>query len=107
MLGPGPVDRGSRLAATLRRRHSADAPRRVPRLRVPNKLSEFIITGKPVLVSRLKTMRRYFSEGALAFFEPNKSDALARQMVRLYRDRTVRGRSRRTRSWNTRHSAGT
>ncbi len=57
----------------------------------PNKLSEFIITGKPVLVSRLKTMRRYFSEGALAYFEPNDAPDLARQMVRLYRDRTVRG----------------
>ena len=57
----------------------------------PNKLSEFIITGKPVLVSRLKTMRRYFSEGALAYFEPNDAADLARQMVRLYRDRGLRG----------------
>jgi len=58
----------------------------------PNKLSEFIITGKAVLVSRLKTMRRYFSEGALAYFEPNDAADLARQMVRLYRDRGLRGR---------------
>lgn len=58
----------------------------------PNKLSEFIITGKAVLVSRLKTMRRYFSEDALAYFEPNDATDLARQMVRLYRDRGLRAR---------------
>jgi glycosyltransferase involved in cell wall biosynthesis len=58
----------------------------------PNKLSEFIITGKAVLVSRLKTIRRYFSEGALAYFEPNDAADLARQMVRLYRDRGLRTR---------------
>ena len=58
----------------------------------PNKLSEFIITGKAVLVSRLKTIRRYFSEDALAYFEPNDTADLARQMVRLYRDRGLRAR---------------
>ena len=53
----------------------------------PNKLPEFVIMGKPVLMSRLKTIRRYFSEESLAYFEPNNPEDLARQMVRLYKDR--------------------
>ncbi len=55
----------------------------------PNKLPEFVITGKPVLMSRLKTIRRYFSEEALVYFEPNNAEDLARQMVRLYTDRAL------------------
>ncbi len=58
----------------------------------PNKLSEFIVSGRPVLISRLRTMRHYFSEDALAYFEPNNVEDLARQMVRLYRDRPLRAR---------------
>lgn len=50
------------------------------------KLSEYIITGKPVIASRLKTIRHYFSEEALAFFEPHNEADLARQMVSLYSD---------------------
>ena len=53
----------------------------------PNKLPELIINGKPVLMSRLKVIRHYFSEEALAYFEPNNPVDLARQMVSLYRDR--------------------
>jgi glycosyltransferase involved in cell wall biosynthesis len=53
----------------------------------PNKLPEFIIMGKAVLMSRVKAIRHYFSEQALAYFEPNNPADLAKQMVRLYRDR--------------------
>jgi glycosyltransferase involved in cell wall biosynthesis len=56
----------------------------------PNKLPEFIIMGKAVLTSRVKTIRHYFSEQALAYFEPNNPADLAEQMVRLYRDRGLR-----------------
>jgi glycosyltransferase involved in cell wall biosynthesis len=56
----------------------------------PNKLPEFIVSGKPVLVSRLKTIRYYFSQEALAFAEPNDAEDLARQMVLLYRDAGLR-----------------
>jgi glycosyltransferase involved in cell wall biosynthesis len=52
----------------------------------PNKLPEFIIMGKPVLISRLKAIRHCFSEDALAYSEPNNPADLRRQMVRLYRD---------------------
>jgi glycosyltransferase involved in cell wall biosynthesis len=53
----------------------------------PNKLSEYIINGKPVIVSRLKAIRYYFGEDALAYFEPNDPADLARQMIRIYRDK--------------------
>jgi hypothetical protein len=47
---------------------------------------------RPVIVSRLRTMRHYFSERALAYFDPNTPRDLARQMVRLSRDRGFRAR---------------
>lgn len=58
----------------------------------PNKLPEFIIAGKPVLVSRLRAIRHYFGEEALAFFEPNSPEALAAEIVRLSKDRARRER---------------
>jgi len=58
----------------------------------PNKLPEFIIMGMPVLMSRLRTIGHYFSEGALSYFEPNNPADLAKQMVRLYQDRELRAR---------------
>jgi glycosyltransferase involved in cell wall biosynthesis len=58
----------------------------------PNKLSEYIIMGKAVIISRLKTIRHYFSEDAFAFFEPNNPVDLSRQMVRLYSDPHLRAR---------------
>ena len=58
----------------------------------PNKLPEFIIAGKPVIISRLKAIRHYFSEDALAYFEPNDPADLARAMLRIYDDRESRAR---------------
>ncbi len=58
----------------------------------PNKLPEFVIMGKPVLMSRVKTIQHYFSEEALAYFDPNNPEDLAQQMIRLYRDRSLRAR---------------
>jgi glycosyltransferase involved in cell wall biosynthesis len=55
-----------------------------------NKLSEYIVMGKAVIASRLKATRYSFSEGALAFFEPNSPANLSRQMVRLYKDPGLR-----------------
>lgn len=57
----------------------------------PNKLPELIIIGKPVIVSRLRTIRHYFSEEALVYFEPQDPSDLARQMLRLYHDSRWRG----------------
>ncbi|HKS35794.1 MAG TPA: glycosyltransferase family 4 protein [Verrucomicrobiae bacterium] len=55
-----------------------------------NKLSEYIIVGKPVVSSRLKTIRHYFTEEALAFFEPHNPADLAKQILRMYRDPALR-----------------
>lgn len=52
----------------------------------PNKLPEFIFMGKPIIISSLKAIRHYFSQEALAYFEPNDPADLARTMLRLYRD---------------------
>lgn len=51
-----------------------------------NKLSEYVIMGKGVIASRLKTIEYYFSDRALAYFEPNNAEDLGNQMLRLYRD---------------------
>jgi glycosyltransferase involved in cell wall biosynthesis len=58
-------------------------------LAFPNKLPEFIVMGKPVAIPRLTAIRHYFSDAALAYFAPNDPADLARQMVRLYRDRAL------------------
>ncbi|MBZ5616787.1 MAG: glycosyltransferase family 4 protein [Acidobacteriia bacterium] len=58
----------------------------------PNKLPEFIIAGKPVIVARLKAIRHYFGEDALAYFEPNDPADLARAMLRIYHDPESRAR---------------
>ena len=49
-----------------------------------NKLSEYIAFGKPVIASRLKTVRRYFSEQALAYFAPQHTSDLAARMLEIY-----------------------
>jgi glycosyltransferase involved in cell wall biosynthesis len=56
----------------------------------PNKLPEYIIMGKAVIISRLRAIRHYFREDSLAFAKPNDVNDLARQMVRLYGDRALR-----------------
>jgi glycosyltransferase involved in cell wall biosynthesis len=58
----------------------------------PNKLPEFIVMGKTVLVSRLKAIRHYFSEDALAYFEPNNPADLSQKMVSIFRDPQLRTR---------------
>jgi glycosyltransferase involved in cell wall biosynthesis len=56
----------------------------------PNKLAEYIIMGMPVVISRLKATRHYFSEDALAYFAPQNPADLAAQMVRLCGDPELR-----------------
>jgi glycosyltransferase involved in cell wall biosynthesis len=55
-----------------------------------SKLSEYIIMGKSVIASRLKTINRYFSDKSLAFFEPNNGDDLAGQMLKMYQNPSLR-----------------
>jgi glycosyltransferase involved in cell wall biosynthesis len=56
------------------------------------KLSEYVIMGKAVISSRLKTIRHYFSEDALAYFEPHNASDLGQQMTSLYKDPSRRAR---------------
>jgi glycosyltransferase involved in cell wall biosynthesis len=62
-------------------------------LSFPNKLAELIVLGKPVIASRLRGIRRYFSEDAIVYFEPNSISDLAKQMVVVYEDKGLRDRS--------------
>jgi glycosyltransferase involved in cell wall biosynthesis len=57
-----------------------------------NKLSEYVIMEKPVACSRLRTIRHYFSEDAIAFFEPENASALANVMTALFSDAGMRRR---------------
>jgi glycosyltransferase involved in cell wall biosynthesis len=61
-------------------------------LAFPNKLPELIIAGKPVIISRLKAIRHYFSEEALAYSEPENVFDLADQMLQVYKDPCYRAR---------------
>lgn len=53
----------------------------------PNKLPEYIIMGKVVVASRLKTIEHYMSDEAVIYCEPDNVADLARQLVRVYRER--------------------
>lgn len=50
----------------------------------PNKLAEYIIMGKPVIISKLRAIQHYFTDQALAFFEPNDAADLAKQMIHVF-----------------------
>ncbi len=56
----------------------------------PNKLPEFIVMGIPVIISRLRAIRSYFSDDALAFCTPNNPEDLSKQMLRIYKDKQLR-----------------
>jgi glycosyltransferase involved in cell wall biosynthesis len=55
-----------------------------------NKLPEYIIMKKPVIVSRLRAISYYFSADALGFFEPENENDLASRMIQMYRDSKLR-----------------
>ena len=56
----------------------------------PNKLPEYIVSGKAVIISRLGAIEHYFSDRAVAYASPTDVADLAAQMVRLYRDPALR-----------------
>jgi glycosyltransferase involved in cell wall biosynthesis len=55
-----------------------------------NKLPEYIVMKKPVVISRLKTICHYFSEEALAFFDPQNENQLGQKMLELYQNPGMR-----------------
>ena len=81
------------IPAWLRRCHAGVLPTRQDvflDLSFSNKLSEYIVMDKPVIASGIRTIRYYFSDGALAFFEPENPADLAKQMLGLHRDAELR-----------------
>jgi glycosyltransferase involved in cell wall biosynthesis len=59
-------------------------------LMLPVKLMEYISQGIPVVVPRLKTIEHYFSEGMVAYYEPDDVQSLADAIYRLYCDPQAR-----------------
>jgi glycosyltransferase involved in cell wall biosynthesis len=55
-----------------------------------SKVPESILKHKPVIMARVNTMEYYFSERALAYFDPYSVEDLACQMQRLYQDEDYR-----------------
>jgi glycosyltransferase involved in cell wall biosynthesis len=55
-----------------------------------NKLSEYIVKKKAVLCSNLRSIRSYFSDDALQYFEANSCSDLAKKMLRLYENADLR-----------------
>jgi glycosyltransferase involved in cell wall biosynthesis len=49
------------------------------------KMYDFLAFGKPVLVSRLRSVQAYFGEEGLCFFEPGNPQSLADAILDLYR----------------------
>ncbi len=51
-----------------------------------NKMYEYMALGKPVLASRLNSVRSYFDDTAICYFEPGSPDSLAQGILELYRN---------------------
>jgi glycosyltransferase involved in cell wall biosynthesis len=82
----------------LRRLHAADAGiiamRRSPysELIDTNKMYEYIVLHKPILISRLQPVARKFDDSCVKFFEPGDHEDLACRILELYQD-PPRGRT--------------
>ncbi len=49
-----------------------------------NKMYEYIIFGKPAIITRLKSVQDYFDEHSMYYFEPDDPHSLAEAIVDLY-----------------------
>ena len=52
----------------------------------PNKLFDYVVLRKPVIVSRLPAIEESFDDTALQYFEPGNYQDLARCILQMYRD---------------------
>jgi glycosyltransferase involved in cell wall biosynthesis len=50
-----------------------------------NKMYEYIIFGKPAIISRLQSVSSYFDEDSMYYFEPDNPEDLANAIIDLYR----------------------
>jgi glycosyltransferase involved in cell wall biosynthesis len=53
-------------------------------LMLPTKLFEYVAMTKPVVVTALPTMKAYFGEDCLTFYEPDNEQDLARSILEVY-----------------------
>ena len=67
-------------------------PSSATHLMLPVKLLDYASIGVPVIAARLRTIEHYFGNGGVEFFEPANSQDLARAVMRLYRDPSLRER---------------
>ena len=51
-----------------------------------NKMYEYIIFGKPAIISRLQSVASYFDESSMYYFEPGDPHSLAEAIVDLYQN---------------------
>lgn len=51
-----------------------------------NKMFDYIVFEKPVIATRLESVRAYFGDDSLCFVEPGDVDGMARAIVDLHRD---------------------
>jgi len=65
-------------------------PSSATHLMLPVKMLDYATLGIPVIASRLRTVERYFGDGAVEFFEPGNAEDLARAIERLYLDADLR-----------------
>lgn len=52
----------------------------------PTKVLEYAAMGLPIVTSRLEVVERLLPPGAALWFEPGDAEALARQVIELYKD---------------------
>ena len=53
---------------------------------MPNKLLEYMAMGKPAIVTTIPTIKAYFDDHSVMYYEPDNERDLARCILELYRD---------------------
>jgi glycosyltransferase involved in cell wall biosynthesis len=51
-----------------------------------NKMYEYIIFGKPAIITRLKSVSKYFDDRSMYYFEANNPKSLADAIINLHKD---------------------
>jgi glycosyltransferase involved in cell wall biosynthesis len=49
-----------------------------------NKMYEYIIFGKPAIITRLNSIQNYFDDSSMYYFEPDNAQSLAEAIIDLY-----------------------
>ena len=53
---------------------------------IPNKLFDYLALGEPTVVTAIPTIKRYFDDDSIMFYEPDNEQDLARCILELYRN---------------------